>query len=74
MADSVSAILLSRGKRPSGTPAAPLRARVAAHGERAREGDMSAAQAWAQTDMPREWARRTGSTPEAISWALDSER
>ena len=29
--------------------------------------------AWAEANTPREWARRTGSTPEAIAWATSGD-
>ena len=78
MDDSVSALLLSRGKRPEGpqavvTPSAPKPTPVTVHGGAATDGVVRSAEAWADANRAAHWAASTGSSPAAIQWALSDE-
>lgn len=79
--DLLSMLLLSRGNMtPLGSQQpqpkrhrSPRAAPVTVHGGQSTAHMRKIADDWHTTNMPKDWAKTTGSSPEAIAWLMSGD-
>ena len=80
--DLLCSLLMARGKDPAKlTQSEPRRrapgrgraAPVTVHGGRSTPQMEAMADQWHSANMAKDWAKRTGSDPEAIAWLMRSD-